>query len=134
MQELLNKAERYFELDFESGRYVDAVTGQELKIFTLEDIAAVAGLQLGTVRNAANAKGDLKTKRFDYVNDKEGNRIKSRVFVEHEVALEWLQKKNAYEPLRPVNENIKLLSNKIASFGPSFDGKFLPDFLKLSEK
>lgn len=134
LQDLLNKAESYFELDFESGRYVDAVTGQELKIFTLEDIAAVSGLQLGTVRNAANAKGDLKTKRFDNVNDKEGNRIKSRVFVEHEVALEWLQKKNAYEPLRTISENIKLLSNKIASFGPRFDGKSLPDFLKLSEK
>lgn len=133
LQELLDKAERYFELDFDTGRYLDGDTGEELKVFTLEDLAVVSGQKIGSIRNAANAKGDLETIRIDSITDREGNRVAGKVFVEHEVALQWLQKKNVYEPLRLKNENSKMLIKKIAEYGPHFDGKALPDFLKLSE-
>lgn len=134
LQELLNKAERYFQLDFDTSHYKCGKTGKELKVFSLEDLAAVSGQKIGSIRNAANANGDLEAIKIMSITDKEGYRLNGKVFVEHDVALKWLQKKNVYEPLRSKIDNTDMFIEKISEYGPRFDGKALPDFLKLSEK
>lgn len=139
LQELINKAERYLSLDFGRSYYRDATTREPIDAFTLEDLAAVSGQKIGSIRNAAAASGDLKTIKVEQIVDKEGNRISQKVLVEYQTALEWLQEKNLYKPLRTENEqeeanSKEMLIQKIVEYGPRFNGKNLPDFLKLSEK
>lgn len=133
LQELLNKAECYMELDFKNTRYRDEF-GKPIDVFTLDDLSAMSSLKITTIRNATSVNGDLATIHLDHVFDVDENRLTQKVFVEHEAARRWLQKKNAYTPLRNLTETQERFINKIAKYGPNFDGKKLPDFLMMSEQ
>lgn len=133
LQELLDQAELCYALDFEEVLYRDS-SGASLKVLTLDDLATLTGQRVSSVRNATGAHGDLTTVHLENVTDRDGNRLSQTVFVEYEVALQWLQKKNAYAPLREETETESMLTRKIAEYGPRFEGKSLPDFLKISEQ
>lgn len=133
---LLSQAENYLQLDFpdEATWMFYGVEKKPLQVFSLEQIAALSGRTIGSIRNATLQGGGLQTIRLEVVFDNAGEPVNQSVFVEYVEALRWLEMKNCYEPLKDESLTDESRIEFIRTYGPHFDATHLPKELRLRDK